>query len=327
MTGVLTGRPALSLTEPSADDLDLMLLIRHFELALLDLFARGELNGTTHTCVGQEYVPVALGTLLTDQDHIFSNHRGHGHYLARFRDPAGLLAEIMGREGAVCSGVGGSQHILRDRFMSTGVQGESLPLAAGTALHLRDDPDGPIALAYVGEGTWGEGGVYEALNLAALWGLPLVVVVENNGISQSTPTEHNLAGTIAGRAAGFGIRHEHVTDIDVNAIRARLRPAFEEVRRNRAPLVVEFRTYRLGPHSKGDDTRSEEELTALRAYDWYRAYRESIPDRFEAADGDQRDRIERLVADVMRRPASTWEPGPSEPSEQAWSGTSVWHSA
>src|SRR2546423_5925326 len=84
------------------DDLDLLLLIRHFEEALLDLFARGRLNGTTHTCLGQEYIPVALRLLLRDDDFVFSNHRGHGHYLARFGDPEGLLAEIMGREGAVC---------------------------------------------------------------------------------------------------------------------------------------------------------------------------------------------------------------------------------
>src|SRR5205085_10545173 len=114
---------------PPADaDLATMLLIRHFELALLDLFARGELHGTTHTCLGQEYVPVALAPLLTARDYVFSNHRGHGHYIARFGDPDGLLAEIMGRAGGVCHGVGGSQHVFRDRYLSTGVQGESLPV-------------------------------------------------------------------------------------------------------------------------------------------------------------------------------------------------------
>ena len=115
-------------------DLSSLLMIRHFEQAVLDLFARGLLNGTTHTCLGQEYVPVALGPLLAPDDFVFSNHRGHGHYLARFDDPAGLLAEMTGREGAVCSGVGGSQHIFRGTYLSTGVQGESLPVAVGTAL-------------------------------------------------------------------------------------------------------------------------------------------------------------------------------------------------
>ena len=134
MTEILDG---LRLSRLGDDDLELLLLIRHFELKLLELYGRGDLNGTTHTCLGQEYVPVALRPLLGDGDHVFSNHRGHGHYLARFRDPHGLLAEIMGREGAVCGGVGGSQHLHRDRYLSTGVQGESLPVAAGVALHLK----------------------------------------------------------------------------------------------------------------------------------------------------------------------------------------------
>ncbi|GAB3856084.1 thiamine pyrophosphate-dependent enzyme [Dactylosporangium cerinum] len=118
--------PALADTaERTATDLAAMLLIRHFETALLDLFARGELSGTTHTCLGQEHVPVAVSGLLEPDDHVLSNHRGHGHYLARFDDPEGLLAEIMGRAGAVCHGVGGSQHIHRPGYLSTGVQGRA----------------------------------------------------------------------------------------------------------------------------------------------------------------------------------------------------------
>jgi TPP-dependent pyruvate/acetoin dehydrogenase alpha subunit len=100
------------------DDLALLLLIRHFEQAVLDLFGQGKLHGTTHTCLGQEYIPVALAPLLGDRDYVFSNHRGHGHYLARFEDPSGLLAEVMGRDGAVCRGVGGSQRPCTSSGMS-----------------------------------------------------------------------------------------------------------------------------------------------------------------------------------------------------------------
>src|SRR5690606_28817310 len=188
----------------SDDDLGLLLMIRHFERKLLDLFGQGLVQGTTHTCLGQEYVPVALAPLLDERDYVSSNHRGHGHYPARFRDPYGLLAEILGREGAVCGGVGGSQHILSGRYLSTGIQGESLPVATGVALRLRDAEPGALALAYIGDGTWGEGAVYEALNMAALWRLPLVVVTENNGIAQTTPTSAQLAGTIGDRARAFG---------------------------------------------------------------------------------------------------------------------------
>ncbi|MEV4164693.1 thiamine pyrophosphate-dependent dehydrogenase E1 component subunit alpha [Nonomuraea dietziae] len=280
-------------------DLSRMLVIRAFERTLLDLYGRGLLNGTTHTCLGQEYVPVAMEGLLDPSDHVFSNHRGHGHYLARFDDPEGLLAEIMGREGAVCAGVGGSQHIRRDRYLSTGVQGESLPVAAGVALHLKRAEPGRLACAYIGDGTFGEGAVYEALNLAALWALPLLVVVENNGIAQSTPTDKHLAGTIAGRAAAFGLPHELVEGADVDDIRARLAPLVSGVRAGR-PAVVEFVTHRLGPHSKGDDTRPAHAV----GVDWRDKYASPRLDRLEAAAVS---RIQAVAADVIARPLSRWE--------------------
>lgn len=288
-------------------DLDSLLLIRHFELKVLDLFSTGELNGTTHTCLGQEYIPVAMAPLLAERDYVFSNHRGHGHYLARFADPDGLLAEIMGRAGAVCAGVGGSQHILRDRYLSTGVQGASMPVAVGVALRLRRHEPGVLVAVYIGDGTWGEGAVYEALNMAALWRLPLLVLVEHNGIAQSTPTESQLAGTIAGRVAGMGIAHHRVDSQDVNAIRAELAPLVRAVRERVGPLVVEFATHRLGPHSKGDDTRPQGVIRRAEDNDWYRHYQHAFPDQFESADRRQREFVDKVARAVAIRPLSTWE--------------------
>lgn len=296
--------PTAGLSPPSAADLDRLLMIRHFEQALLELFSQGRLNGTTHTCLGQEYIPVALYPLLDEGDFVFSNHRGHGHYLARFDDPAGLLAEIMGRQGAVCHGVGGSQHIFRDRYLSTGVQGESLPVAAGVALHLKHTEPGRIAVVHIGDGTWGEGAVYEALNMAALWRLPLLVVVENNGIAQSTPTAVEMAGTIAARAAAFGIRHRRTDSIDVTALRAELAELVADVRERHEPCVVELVTNRVGPHSKGDDTRDADELRRAREGDWYEAYRLAFGDVFADADERQRRLVDAVVADVDARPPS-----------------------
>lgn len=284
------------------DDLALLLMIRQVERALLTLFAEGELSGTVHTCLGQEHVPVALRPLLSSADYEFSNHRGHGHYLARFADPEGLLAEIMGRDGAVCGGFGGTQHILRGRYMSTGVQGESLPVAAGVALRLRDAEPGVLCIVHVGDGTWGEGAVYEALNVAALWRLPLLVAVENNGIAQSTPAEHHLAGTIAGRAAAFGIRHVRVDSTDVTAVRRVVGPEVAAVRASSRPLVLEFVTPRLGPHSKGDDTRDAQTMADLVERDWATRYAAAHPDHFAAEDARQRDRVARVLADIRRRP-------------------------
>ena len=286
-------------------DLATMLLIRHFELALLDLFAAGEVSGTTHTCLGQEYVPVAVSGLLRDEDHVFSNHRGHGHYLARFGDAEGLLAEILGREGAVCNGVGGSQHMYRPGYLSTGVQGESLPVAAGTALHLKRTRPSALACVYIGDGTWGEGSVYEALNLAALWSLPLLVVVENNGIAQSTPTTAAMAGTVAARAAAFGLEHCFVDSTAVPEIRRLLADRVAAVRSGR-PLVAEFATHRIGPHSKGDDTRDPREIERVFARDWYQSYHSDGSDAFHEADATARARIADVVAQVRARPEVRW---------------------
>jgi pyruvate dehydrogenase E1 component alpha subunit len=292
--------------ELADDDLRSLLLIRHFELAVLELFSTGQVHGTTHTCLGQEQVPVALRPLLTPADFVLSNHRGHGHYLARFDDPEGLLAEIMGREGAVCAGVGGSQHLMRGRYLSTGIQGESLPVAAGIALRLARQEPGRLACVHIGDGTWGAGAVYEALNIAALWRLPMVVAVEHNGIAQSTPTDRQLAGTIAGRAAAFGVAYLHLDAGDIPAVRDRLAEPFASVRSGGGPLVVEFATQRLGPHSKGDDSRGPAELAAIRARDWHPHYTEAFGPRFARLDAEQQARVAAVVREVSSRPASVW---------------------
>jgi pyruvate dehydrogenase E1 component alpha subunit len=283
------------------DDLGLLLLIRHFELAVLALFAAGQVVGTTHACLGQEYVPVAVTPLLMPA-FVLSNHRGHGHYLAQFRDPAGLLAEITGRAGGVCGGRGGSQHLYREGFCSTGVQGEGVAVALGLALHMKTASRPDLAAAYMGDGTWGEGVVYEALNMAQLWRVPLVLLVENNGIAQSTPAGRAMAGSIAGRAAAFGVRYAEVTATCPLAIRRQLAGPVSRARDGAGPLVVEFRTHRLGPHSKGDDTRDAAELAAIGAWDWYARYQRHHREQFERADEDKRRLVAAVVADVLARP-------------------------
>lgn len=285
----------------SDEDLGRALFIRHFERTLLELVDQGHVHGTTHTCLGQEYIPVALQPLLAPA-FVFSNHRGHGHYLAQFDDGAGLLAELTGREGAVCHGQGGSQHLYRPGFCSTGVQGENVALALGSAWHSWCHRDGSVAVAYVGDGTWGEGVVYETLNLAQLLAAPLVVVVENNGIAQSTPTSRTTAGTIAARAAAFDVRFHRIEHSCIAAIRREVAEAIERTRNGEGPLVIEFRTARLGPHSKGDDTRASDELARLRNLDWARQYRAQHADQFDRVDGEQRVRVRELAESVLRRP-------------------------
>jgi pyruvate dehydrogenase E1 component alpha subunit len=208
----------------------------------------------------------------------------------------------MGRDGAVCNGVGGSQHIYRDGYVSTGIQGESMPVAAGVAMHLKRVMRGSLAAAFIGDGTFGEGAVYEALNIAQLWRLPLLVIVENNHIAQSTPSALNTAGTIADRAAAFGMAYHNITSTDITEIRAELRPLVSWVRERPMPAVVEFDTVRVGPHSKGDDSRDEETLRDVRTRDWYQLYAAALGERFERADARQRALVGRISRDIQARP-------------------------
>jgi 2-oxoisovalerate dehydrogenase E1 component len=158
-------------TDPTPVDprlLEKALLIRRTEERLLSLFAEGKLFGTVHTCIGQEWVGVAVAEWIETGDLLFSSHRGHGHYLARTGDVEGLVAELMGRTTGVCGGWGGSQHLCRDGFFSNGIQGGIVPVAAGLAAAQQIAGTGSIAVVFIGDGTLGEGVVYETLNIASL---------------------------------------------------------------------------------------------------------------------------------------------------------------
>ena len=197
-----------------------MRFIRRFEETLLALFEEGLLNGTTHACIGQEADSVGLIEHLRDGDHLFSNHRCHGHFLAWTGDAFGLLAEIMGKPAGLCAGIGGSQHICAPGFKSNGVQGGIVPAAAGIALAEQLRGSDGLSVVFLGDGTLGEGIVYETLNLTALWQLPLLLVLEDNGWSQSTPSSLNLAGDIAARFTAFGLPVVEVETTDVLEIEA-----------------------------------------------------------------------------------------------------------
>lgn len=267
-------RPALSdlarhATHVSLDQLRRALTIRRTEERLLALFAEGQLHGTVHTCIGQEWIGIAVADALLPGDAIVTNHRGHGHYLARTDDVEGLVAELMGRSTGVCGGRGGSQHLCRDDFYANGIQGGMMPVAAGLALARRfTDHDHRLAAIFIGDGTFGEGVVYETLNLLARWSLPVLVVVEDNGISQSTHQSETLAGTIDGRARAFGLSVRHSDTWHPNALMEQAARAAHAVRESRQPAVLHVRTFRLKAHSKGDDPRDPREVARFLERDY-----------------------------------------------------------
>ncbi len=237
-----------------------MLLIRKFEEMLLELFSKGELFGTTHTYVGQEAIAVSLVENIKPDDIIFSNHRCHGHFLAKEDDPEGLLAEIMGREKGVCGGRGGSQHLQKNNFYSNGIQGGIVANSLGMAFVEKYNNTNNIVITFIGDGTWGEGIVYESLNMASLLSVPLLLVVENNMYAQSTPIELNLAGTILQRAQAFGISCDEISSNNFSELYPIFNAAVKYVRTKKKPFVQIINTYRLNAHSKGDDDRSEKEI-------------------------------------------------------------------
>jgi len=237
-----------------------MRFIRRFEETLLEMFGEGLLNGTTHACVGQEADAVGVLEHVEEGDHVFSNHRCHGHYLALTGDGLGLMAEIMGKEAGVCGGIGGSQHLCAPGFMSNGVQGGIVPTAAGIALAHQLDGSDRISVVFIGDGTLGEGVVYETLNIAALWRLPLLLVCEDNQWAQSTPRWANTAGSMRNRFEAFGLPVTEMDTTDVEAISRSARAEIAAVRRGHGPRVLLLHTYRLCHHSKSDDARPEAEV-------------------------------------------------------------------
>lgn len=241
-----------------------MLTIRRFEERALAEFSTGKLFGTTHAYIGQEADAAGIFAVLDPGDVVFSNHRCHGHFLAYGGDPYALAAELMGRATGLVGGRGGSQHIQWRNFYSNGIQGGIVPVATGMALAEKAQKTGQIAVVFIGDGTLGQGVLYESLNLASLWQLPVLVVVENNGYAQTTPIELGVAGSIPARFRAFGIQAWEAATSDVLTIESLAREAVTHCR-NGLPAALILHTHRFSAHSKGDDTRDRETIAQIRA--------------------------------------------------------------
>src|SRR5262249_34892929 len=226
------------------------------------------------------------------RDCVLSHHRGHGHFLAYCGEAFPLLAEIFGRRDGVCGGRGGSQHLQFGNFYSNGILGGTVGNAVGVALAEKKKRGGAVTCVWLGDGSFGEGLVYEAMNLAALWRRPIVFAIEANGIAQTTPTGMQLAGSIAGRCAAFGIPVEETSGSDIEEMLAAASRAVDAARAEGRPHALVSQAIRLGPHSKGDDTRPPELLQAAWAGDPVAALRQKV--------GPAAAAIDREVADLMR---------------------------
>lgn len=274
------------------------LLIRRVEETFMELFSLGKLNGTVHTCIGQEFSALAFAGQLEKGDFVFSNHRCHGHYIAFTGDSRGLIAELMGKKSGVCGGVGSSQHLCEESFFSNGVQGGIAPVSAGLALARKLQKKNAVGLVYVGDGTLGEGVVYETMNIISKWEIPLLMVCENNLYAQSTHQSTNLAGDILKRAEAFDVRTFSGDTWDVESLMTTGQDALKYVRTTGKPAFCLVNTYRLAPHSKGDDNRRIEEVQNYKDRDPIHIFSRQNPQLFEVMLSEINLTIDSIVKEL-----------------------------
>ncbi len=277
------------------------LRIRKVEEKFLELFSQGKLNGTVHTCVGQEFSAVAFAGQLKKKDFIFSNHRCHGHYIAFTGDVRGLIAELLGKASGTCGGIGSSQHLCHNNFFSNGIQGGIVPVAAGYALANKLKKNGAIGTVFIGDGTLGEGALYETMNIISKWEIPLLIVCENNFYAQSTPQHINLAGDIQARAKAFGIKTFKADTWEPELLMDKAAEAIEFVRNETKPCFFLVETYRLNAHSKGDDDRDPADVARFREKDFLNIFRNESPSYYQmyadAIDQEINSMVEEIIVE------------------------------
>lgn len=234
-----------------------MLLIRRFEERVNRLFGEGRIKGTTHLCIGQEAPAVGIMAALAATDQAVSHHRGHGHALAKGCAPGRVMAEIMGRSAGLCGGRGGSQHMAEPEigFLGTnGIVGGGIPIAVGAALSAHLLGTGAVVASFFGDGAVNQGAFHEAVNIAALWKLPVLFVCENNGYCMSTRyRQASSAESVAARAAAYRIGAHQADGNDVLALYELARDLVAALRDGAGPQLIEALTWRQCGHSKSDD--------------------------------------------------------------------------
>lgn len=243
-----------------------MLRIRRFEEKLLELFSTRLMPGTIHQCNGQEAVAAGVCAHLRPDDYIVTTHRGHGHCLAKGADIKAVMAEIFAKSTGCCKALGGSMHIAdldAGVLGSNGIVGAGIPIAVGAGLSCKYKKNGRVSVAFFGDGASNEGAFHEAINLAAVWALPVVFVCENNLYGYSTHYKRTmLLDDISERAAAYGIVGTTVDGMDVKAVYAEAGPAVERAKEGQGPTLIECKTYRYRGHSRFENPnyRTKEEL-------------------------------------------------------------------
>lgn len=249
-----------------------MLLIRRFEEKAGQLYGMGLIAGFCHLYIGQEAVVTGLKAAIKDGDQMITGYRDHGHMLALGMDAAGVMAELTGRIGGYSRGKGGSMHMFsveKNFYGGHGIVGAQVPLGAGLALANSYLDNGSVSLTFFGDGAANQGQVYESFNMAKLWKLPVVFIIENNQYAMGTSIERSSSETqLYKRGISFGIAGEQVDGMDVLAVRDAGRRAVKHARSGKGPMILEMKTYRYRGHSMSDPAkyRTRDEVNDVRQH-------------------------------------------------------------
>lgn len=310
-------------------DYETMVLIRRFEETLNDLYGSGVIRGTSHFCAGQEATEVGAIAALEPDDLVTSNHRGHGHLIAKGGDVKRIMAELWGKATGYAGGRGGSQHMAHfpiGFLGSNGITGGMIPIATGAALSQKMLNTGKIVLCFFGDGATGQGAFHEAVNMGAVWKLPVIYLCENNLYAMSTPVAEVFGEpNIAKRAVAYGLPGERVDGQDYFAVREVVSRAVERARRGEGPTLIEALTYRIYGHSKSDERayRSPEEEAAWAQRDAIALMRQALMDRGvlnEMLDAAIRERVDRTISEAVAFAQSSPEPAPDTLCEGLFAG-------
>jgi pyruvate dehydrogenase E1 component alpha subunit len=297
-----------------------MLLIRRFEEKSAELYTLGKIHGFLHLYIGEEAVAVGALAVLTPEDNIVSTYREHGHALARGVPAGAVMAEMYGKANGCCRGRGGSMHLFdaaRRFYGGNAIVGGGLPIAVGLALADQMQMQPRVTACFFGDGAVAEGEFHEALNLAALWKLPVLFLCENNLYAMGTHlTRHQAQTDVARKAEGYGLPGEAVDGMDVMAFEAATWRAAEAVRRGEGPRLLEARTYRFRAHSMYDAElyRSKEEVEQWKKRDPIKSFADRLREQGILDEKELKD-IEVEVAAEVAGAVAFAESGPIEPVE------------
>jgi acetoin:2,6-dichlorophenolindophenol oxidoreductase subunit alpha len=294
-----------------------MWAIRLFEEQVNDLYTRALMPGLAHLYIGEEAIAVGVCSALRADDYITSTHRGHGHCLAKGAAPDRMFAELLGKEAGYCRGKGGSMHIADPATGNLGanaIVGGSAGIATGAAFSAKRLGNGRVAICFFGEGALGQGVLYESMNLAQLWKLPVIYVCENNTYNEYTHYSETTAGDVLGRPKAFGIHAEKVDGQDVRAVYAAARSVVERARRGEGPAFLLCDTYRYRGHHVGDVSReyyrskqeeqkwmSERDPIKLFS-DWLIAEKHATPAQLQAIGAEVKSTIDAAVQFALSAP-------------------------